>query len=118
MPTPKRHARRRDDSILRYVRPLCLLVPTDATRRRKPLSLVDCTSFAFMRHGRISTAFAYDRHFEELERLAAPSGSALGEVEARLHDVVVDQHVGSIVADVVEAHRCGDGHHGLGWIWP
>ena len=35
----------------------------DADRRR--LSLVDCASFAVMRHLGIMTAFAYDPHFEE-----------------------------------------------------
>ncbi len=34
---------------------------TKAKRRR--LSLVDCTSFAFMRQGRIERAFAFDRDF-------------------------------------------------------
>lgn len=35
----------------------------DANRRR--LSLVDCASFAVMRHHGISSAFAFDPHFEE-----------------------------------------------------
>ena len=34
------------------------------TNRRK-LSIVDCSSFTFMRHNRVDTAFAYDPHFEE-----------------------------------------------------
>ncbi len=35
-----------------------------ASRRR--LSLVDCASFALMRHEGIERAFAYDRHFQEV----------------------------------------------------
>jgi predicted nucleic acid-binding protein len=32
---------------------------------RRALSLVDCSSFVFMRQHRIETAFAYDGHFKE-----------------------------------------------------
>jgi predicted nucleic acid-binding protein len=33
--------------------------------KRTKLSLVDCTSFLVMRHLDLSTAFAFDRHFDE-----------------------------------------------------
>jgi predicted nucleic acid-binding protein len=35
------------------------------SQKRRYLSLVDCTSFAFMRRNRISNAFAFDKHFTE-----------------------------------------------------
>ncbi len=35
------------------------------TAGRKALSLVDCTSFELMRSRSITTAFAFDEHFEE-----------------------------------------------------
>lgn len=33
--------------------------------RKRRLSLVDCTSFLYMRRNGLRTAFAYDRHFSE-----------------------------------------------------
>ena len=32
---------------------------------RKKVSVVDCISFITMRHHKVQTAFAFDRHFEE-----------------------------------------------------
>jgi len=32
---------------------------------RRKVSFVDCTSFITMRHHKVETAFAFDRHFEE-----------------------------------------------------
>ncbi len=39
---------------------------------RRPLSLVDCVSFALMHELRLDTAFTFDRHFAEAGFIAIP----------------------------------------------
>lgn len=39
---------------------------------RKKLSLVDCVSFEFMRHGAIKRAFTFDNHFREQGFICIP----------------------------------------------